>query len=30
MLLIPVEFSTLNGLDLKISLPDSVTDPEAF
>lgn len=30
MLLIPLEFSTLNGLELKISLPDIASDPEAF
>lgn len=30
MLLIPLEFSTLNGLELKISLPGIASDAEAF
>lgn len=30
MLLIPMEFSTLNGLELKISLPGIASDPETF
>lgn len=30
MLLIPLELSTLNGLGLKISLPDVASDLEAF